>query len=84
MPPEVLQRAFWTGIPMDLGIWWILRKKGHDAVCRMFSHPLGWELRLDCDGEMTRTAQCRSQEEILATEAEWRTWLRQPGWQGEP
>lgn len=72
MPIQVLQRQLWDGVPRDLGEWWTLRKSGHEAICRMFAHPLGWELRLEVDREMSRTAVCRSHDEVFNTEEDWK------------
>jgi hypothetical protein len=80
IPINVLQRPFWDGVPKELGMWWTLRKNAHEAICRMFSHALGWELRLDVDGQMMRTAVCRSQEDVLDASQEWREAWRTKGW----
>src|SRR5258707_11671351 len=36
----------WDGTPREVAVWWTL-KKGPRAVCRMFTHVFGHELRLD-------------------------------------
>ena len=81
---EVLQRPFWDGVPEDLGSWWTLRKRDHVATCRMYSHQLGWELRLDVDRDIARTAVCRIQSEMFDTEMEWRLALEGKGWTATP
>lgn len=76
---QVLQRDLWNGVPRELGTW-TLHKNGHEAICRMFSHALGWELRLELDREMTRTAVCRSQEDVFSTEEDWKRVCQEKGW----
>jgi hypothetical protein len=61
--------------------WFRLHKEKREAVCAMFSHQFGWELRLTIDGELIQSQVCRSQEEVLNT---WETWLaamKEKGWQ---
>jgi hypothetical protein len=85
MPPDVLQRPNWTG-PTPLGEGWRLHKqvcgRARQAVCELWSHQLGWELRLVIDGgELTRSQVCRSNDEILDTQEQWRAAMVGQGWQ---
>lgn len=51
------------------------------AVCRLFSHRFGWELRLDApNGNVMRTQVCRSQEDVFATFESWKTSMLAVGW----
>ena len=45
------------------------------------SHELGWELRLEIDGDLQRSAVCRSQDEILDTMEQWKAAMIEKGWQ---
>jgi hypothetical protein len=45
----------WDGAARDCGEIWRLTLRDCLAVCRLYSHPLGGEVRLDLDGEMSRT-----------------------------
>jgi len=36
-----------------------------DAVCRLLTHVLGWELRLEVAGSLQRSQVCRTQDEVL-------------------
>ncbi len=60
-------------VPLPLGEGWRLHKqicgRARQAVCELWSHQLGWELRLVIDGgELTRSQVCRSNDEILDTQ----------------
>jgi len=37
------------------------------AVCRLFTHQFGWELRLAVNGGLTRSAVCRAQDDVFST-----------------
>ena len=37
----------WDGTPREEAVWWTLKKGQPRAICRMFSHQLGHELRLE-------------------------------------
>ena len=80
MPLEVLQRYAWSDLPKDLGSRWTLEKRDHTACCRTLSHEFGWELRLDVDGDIARTVVCRSQDDVLNRQAQWREGLEGKGW----
>jgi hypothetical protein len=82
---QVLQRLPWQGTAVDLGDWWCLHKiegcRCRRAVCRMFSHEFGWELRLEIDGDQIRTGLCRDQDSVFTTFESWKAALCEAGWQ---
>ena len=85
MPTDVLQRPDWVGPPAPLGEGWRLHKqicgRARQAVCELWSHQLGWELRLVIDGgELTRSQVCRSNDEILDTQEQWKAAMVGKGW----
>jgi hypothetical protein len=73
------QREQWDGDPVELGDAWTLRKGQRLARCALFSHPFGWELRLMV-GELVRSKVCRTQDEILTTQENWRAAMLERGW----
>jgi hypothetical protein len=77
---DVFQRSTWRGTPVEEAIWWTLKKGQRRAVCRMFSHQFGHELRLEAAGEQIFTQVCRDDEEILACQEQWRAALEAKGW----
>ena len=46
---NVLQRYAYDGISREVAVWWTLRREATngEAVCRMFTHVFGHELRLE-------------------------------------
>jgi hypothetical protein len=50
-----LRRAKWTGTPEKLSDCWHRSKGNRKAICVLFNHPFGWELRVAVDGELVRS-----------------------------
>lgn len=79
------QREFWDGTPAPLGAGWRLHKsicgRARQAVFELWSHQLGWELRLVADGGDCRRSQvCRSQDELLDVTERWKAAMVGRGW----
>jgi hypothetical protein len=51
-----------------------------EAACRVVTHPLGWELRLEIGGWLQRSQICRTRDEVLATSDLWKTAMANNGW----
>ena len=70
-PPHVshLQREHWNGQPRRLGDPFRFSKSRGEtqlqAVCQLWTHNFGWEMRLDVNGELQRSEVFRSQDEAL-------------------
>jgi hypothetical protein len=80
MPLEVLQRdQSFTG-PRNQGDIFRLTKREKTAVCELWSHQLGWELRLTAGGEFLRSHVCRSHEEVFGTFEAWKAAMIGKGW----
>lgn len=82
---SVPQRPDWREPPAMLGEGWSLRKGvcGHprQAVCELWSHQLGWELRLVIDGgDLRRSQVVRSNDEILTVGEQWKAAMVGRGW----
>jgi hypothetical protein len=73
MTNPVLTRYAWEGTPRDLGVMWSLHKGERRMHCRLSNHPVGWELRLDVDGELVRSQVCRAEGDVFDLSDEWRT-----------
>ena len=80
MPQDVLQRIAWSGTPVDQGECFRLVKDKRLAVCRLFTHQFGWELRLEVDEDLVRSEICRSQNSVFETFEAWRARLIDKGW----
>jgi hypothetical protein len=78
----VLQRFAWNGEPREVAIWWTLRRGSgpHRAICRMFTHQLGHELRLEVKGQLVESQVCRTDEDVLTHQERWRAALEAKGW----
>lgn len=76
---DTARRYDWIGPPTFLGAGWHLTKNGHEAVCELWSHPLGWELRLIV-GDLRRSQVCRTQDDVLDTSAAWKAAMEEKGW----
>jgi hypothetical protein len=81
---EVLQRPDWRGDPFDVGDLFRLHKdksgRQLEAACRLVTHQLGWELRLEIAGSLQRSQVCRTQDEVLDTSDEWKAAMIEKGW----
>lgn len=51
-----------------------------EAVCRLVTHPLGWELRLEVGGSVQRAEVCRSHDAALDASARWKAGMMETGW----
>ena len=78
----VLQRPHWHGTPIELGDLFRLHKNRREARAALFTHQLGWEVRLLVGSQLkvVRTQVCRDQEEILATGERRKAALAEQGW----
>ena len=47
---------FWDGTPREEAEWWTMKKGQRRAVCRMFTHVFGHELRLEGSRELVESA----------------------------
>ena len=47
----------------------------------LWTHHLGWELRLKMDGDFQRSEVCRSQQAVFDTGDAWKAALTEKGWQ---
>ena len=72
-------REHWNGHPVELGAAWTLRKGEKEARCSLWSHPLGWEMRLFTTDSLGSQV-CRSLDEILETQEAWKMALIEKGW----
>jgi hypothetical protein len=74
------QREHFNG-PELLSPGWTLHKAGKSAVCTVWSHQFGFELRLAIDGDsLPRTQVCTSHEDLIQLQDEWRKAIEAEGW----
>jgi hypothetical protein len=70
----------WDGSPRQEVQWWMLTNGPHTAICRMFSHECGHEVRLEQDGRLVLSKVCTGSEEPVDCQARWRLALQEEGW----
>lgn len=77
-----LQRLVWNDVPVDQGELFILKKGVKRAVCKLVSHPFGWELRLYVGSpeNIIQTQVCRTEEDVFSTGEAWKAKMREKGW----
>jgi hypothetical protein len=82
MPLKVLQRPDWHGTPIELAALFILHKNRRESRAVIFTHQLGWELRLmvGTQAEVVQTQVCRTQEEVFSIGEQWKAAMLEKGW----
>jgi hypothetical protein len=78
-------RAFWNGDPERLPDGFTVTKAKGDhtlkAVCEVWTHEFGWELRLMVDGDgLQRSSVAKSGTEMLTRVEEWHRAMIEKGW----
>jgi hypothetical protein len=67
------------GHPEHLSLAWSLMDS-KTAACEVWSHVLGFELRALVSDELIQSQVCRSQDELVRVQEEWRTAFEASGW----
>lgn len=70
----------WDGEAQQLSPAWTLNKAQKVACCTVWSHALGWELRLVVGRELLRSEVLRSHEELVSVCMGWRDAMIGKGW----
>ena len=68
---NVLQRQSWDGTPREMAQWWTLKKGQRRAVCRMFTHVFGHELRLEVSRELVASEALNAARRCEPYRHEW-------------
>ena len=50
------------------------------AVCKLWTHALGWEVRLEINGDLQRSEVFRSQDDVLTAGEMWKAAMVEKGW----
>jgi hypothetical protein len=66
--------------PERLSPAWSLTKGAKTATCEVWSHVLGHEVRAFVGTELVQSAVCRTLEELIRTQDEWRAAFEAKGW----
>ena len=79
------QRSMSNGTPLNPDDFWTLHKqsacRAREARCELWTHQVGWEVRLLIDGELQRSQVARSKRECLDVAEAWKAALIEAGWQ---
>ena len=71
-----LQREHWNGQPTHVGDLFRVGKtcgdKRLEATCELWTHQLGWEVRLEINGDLQRSEVFRSQDDVLTACEAWK------------
>ena len=51
------------------------------AICKLWTHALGWEVRLEINGDLQRSEVLRSQDDVLTAGETWKAAMLEKGWQ---
>jgi hypothetical protein len=70
----------WDGCKRVVSELWTLRKGSRVAVCTLWTHPIGGEIRVTVDGEMQRTEAKRDGLALVDLALEWRKQFEGKGW----
>jgi hypothetical protein len=70
----------WEGVVQQCGLLWELKKGTHLAVCALYTHPYGGEVRIDVDGELLRSHAGRNGIELVDLGLEWKQQFSEKGW----
>ena len=80
-PVSVSQRKHWNGPPEQIReLFTLTRVTGVRAVCLLWTHPLGWEMRLLVNDTFTRSQVVRDPADIQRIANEWRDAMIRDGW----
>jgi hypothetical protein len=60
---------------------WILRKGTHEAICALWTHPIGGEIRIEVDGELLRSQAGRNGTSLMDLAFEWKSQFVMKGWE---
>ena len=79
---EVFQRYAYDGVAREVAVWWTLTREATkgEAICRMFTHVFGHELRLEVRGQLVESQVCRDDDAVLSCQERWRAGLEAKGW----
>jgi hypothetical protein len=79
-PLTAINVPSWDGTPRECGEVWRLSKGAHVAVCSLFTHPKGGEVRLTIDGEWHRGSVAVDGRTLLDVALDWKQQFEAKGW----
>ena len=76
---SIPQLPSWNGTAKDMGEVWTLHEGSRMATCRLSTHPIGGEARVEVDGEMHRTQAGRAWQPLIDLALEWKAQFERKG-----
>ena len=61
---------------------WARRAETSASTCELWTHQLGWEVRLEINGDLQRSEVFRSQDDVLTACEAWKAVMMTKGWHG--
>ena len=77
---EVLQRRVVSGQASELGDFFRVKRDRRRARCALFTHALGWELKLYVGARLLQARICLTQEDVFSTGERWKDGLLNDRW----
>ena len=80
MSDSVFNVPPWDGQEREVSLIWRLTRDNTSAECRLWTHPVGGQVRVDVEGEFVRSSAGRDQLSLLELAAAWKTQFHERGW----
>jgi hypothetical protein len=78
---SVSQREHWNGRPEQIReLFTLTRVTGVRAVCSLWTHPLGWEIRVLVNDTFIRSQVVLDPADLQRIANEWRDAMIREGW----
>lgn len=80
MTDPVVNVPMWDGRAREVALLWRLTKRKQYAECRLWTNPLGAEIRVEAGGEFVRSEAGRDPLVLIELATTWRAQFREKGW----
>jgi hypothetical protein len=80
MSDVVFNVPMWDGQAREVALVWSLAKGQKHAEARLWTHPLGAEVRVEAGGEFVRTEAGRDPLALVELAVTWKVQFQQKGW----
>ena len=71
---------FYKG-PQLLGEQWTLKREALLMRCTLYTHTLGWELKLTAGASFSRSQVCKTETDVFRTSDAWLAEAKQKGFE---
>ena len=70
----------WDGRAREVSLVWRLQKGNRYAECRLWTHPVGAEIRVEAAGEFLRSEAGADALTLVDTAVTWKAQFQEKGW----